>query len=37
MSCVMGWIIGLIMGCDYDGVTRMVIYIFQNDSEICRC
>ena len=37
MGCIMGCVIGLIMGRFYDRRTMMVIYIFQDDSEICRC
>ena len=36
MGCIMGCVIGLIMGRFYDRRTMMVIYIFQDDSEICR-
>ena len=35
MGCIMGCVIGLIMGRFYDRRTMMVIYIFQDDSEIC--
>ena len=36
MGCIMGCVIGLIMSRSYDRRTMMVIYIFQDDSEILK-